>query len=260
MTAADPVRWAGGRPGTGLRLFCFPHAGSGPAPFMAWGSQLGPEVDVAGICLPGREHRITEPGVRRMDPLIAALTDELAPHLRPPYAFFGHSLGALVAFALCHRLEQLGQGPVHLFVSGSPAPHVRRPEPPAQLDDAALQARAIALDGLPPEVLAHPDLVRLVLPALRDDFELADHYQVAPTTTVRAPLTAMGGAHDRSVPVAALRPWRDLTTGPYGVIELPGGHFYLTEHERHVVRVVRGRLAAVLGPAVEHRPTEEVTR
>jgi medium-chain acyl-[acyl-carrier-protein] hydrolase len=253
MNGARWLRWAGSGSGSGdgngngdgLRLFCFPHAGAGPAQFVGWADGMGPDIDVAGVCLPGREQRINESPIRRMDPLVARLATEIGPYLRPPYALFGHSLGAQVAFALAHHMERLGRGPAHLFVSSARAPHVPSGEPPAHtLDDESLLAHTRALDGLPAEVLAQRDLIQLTLPALRADFELSETYRPEPTTTVRCPITALGGAHDRSVPVAALRCWKDLTTGPYGVIELPGGHFYLIEHERHVVRLIRSRLAA----------------
>jgi medium-chain acyl-[acyl-carrier-protein] hydrolase len=259
MTGTRWLRWATERPGSGLRLFCFPHAGSGPALFMGWAGGLGPDVTVAGVCLPGREHRINEPRIRRMAPLAEALAEELGPDLRQPYAFFGHSLGALIAFATCHHLEAIGHGPVHLFVSGAAAPHDPRVRTPVHtLDDSALMTHARAFGGLPPAVMAHPDLLRLVLPTLRDDFELAETYRPQPGVAVRADLTALGGAHDPSVPAAALRCWRDRTSGRFGVIEMPGGHFYLIEHERSVLRMIQHRLASELPVATAHRTNQEV--
>src|SRR5262245_25838037 len=111
----------------GVRLFCFPHAGGGASLFRGWADGLPDAVEVCPVQLPGRETRFREPPFLCLEPLIEALATALRPHLDRPFAFFGHSLGALVAFELARRLGRAeGPQPVHLFVSGCAAPQIRR--------------------------------------------------------------------------------------------------------------------------------------
>jgi len=245
------LRWPRLRPGARWRLFCIPHAGSGPAPYLPWAAALGEDIELVAVCLPGRERRLGEPRHRRMAPLIADLSAALAPELRPPYALFGHSLGALVAFALCLALE--GQdavpAPAHLFVSGCRAPQARTAGRPLHaLDGAAFLARVREFDGLPSAVLHDRQLLALLLPVLRDDFELAETYRPTPGQAVRAPMTAIGGTRDNSVPPTALKAWQQHALGQFATRTFPGGHFYLTEHPQQVIDTIRAGVAGAPPP------------
>jgi len=241
------LRWPGRRPAARWQLLCFPHAGSGPAPYLPWAPLLGEDIEVAAVCLPGRERRLGERRYRRMDPLVAELSADVMPMLRPPYAFFGHSLGALIAFELCQVLERQEQAPppAHLFVSGCGAPHRPVPHPPAHgLADGEFLARVRRFGGLPDAVLNDHQMLALVLPVLRDDFELAETYAPGKPRAVRTPLTAISGAQDRSVPRTGLDAWRELALGRFQASIVPGGHFYLAESAPAITEVIRAKLGA----------------
>src|SRR5262249_13687929 len=114
------------RPQADIRLFCFPYAGGGASVFRGWADGLPASVEVCPVQLPGRGTRFREPAFTRLPPLIEALAESLRPHLDRPFAFFGHSLGALVAFELARYLHQhQGREPVRLFVSGCGGPQTR---------------------------------------------------------------------------------------------------------------------------------------
>jgi medium-chain acyl-[acyl-carrier-protein] hydrolase len=248
MTGPDSpwLRWPRRRPGARWQLLCFPHAGSGPAPYLPWAALLGEDIEVAAVCLPGRERRLGERRYRRMDPLVAELGADVMPMLRPPYAFFGHSLGALIAFELCQVLERQAQAPppAHLFVSGCGAPHLPVSQPSAHtLSDGEFLARVRRFGGLPDAVINDHQMLALVLPVLRDDFELAETYAPGPPQAVRAPLTAISGAQDSSVPRAGLDAWRELALGRFQASIVPGGHFYLAGSALAITGVIRARLA-----------------
>ncbi|MFD0635608.1 thioesterase II family protein [Catenulispora yoronensis] len=163
-----------------VRLFCLPHAGSGPARYLRWADRL-PGIDLIGVCLPGHERRVVEPPLRRVVDIVDALADAMAPHLDRPFALLGHSFGGLLAFELARRLEADGARPLHLFISGAaPAPS-RSADPPVRtLTDPAFLTHVRRLGGLDPDVLAHPDLVDLVTPALRADYEAAEAHTRTP--------------------------------------------------------------------------------
>ncbi|GAA1964526.1 thioesterase II family protein [Catenulispora subtropica] len=229
---------------TDTRLFCLPHAGSGPARYLAWADRLD-GVDLIGVCLPGHERRIAEPPLRRVADIVDALADAMAPHLDRPFALFGHSFGGLLSYELARRLEAAGARPLHVFISGAAPEPPRAPEPPvATLTDDAFLARVRALGGLDPDVLAHPDLVDLVLPALRADYEAAEAHTWDPAAAVTAPVTALGGLHDPAAPPGALIAWGRHTAGPFSRVTLPGGHFALFDQEHNVLRTVRTTLIA----------------
>lgn len=241
-----PARRAGG---PRLRLFAFPFAGGGGAVFHGLARRVAPAIEVVPVLLPGRERRLQEAPLRSIDALLDALEPALAPELDEPHAFLGHSLGALVAFELARRRRASGRrGPAHLVVSACRAPQRVSVERPIHTlpDDAFLEA-IDALGGMPPEVLRHAELVALLLPALRADFEVYETYRFEPGAELDAPITALGGEDDREVPRADLEAWRERTRGPFDVRWLPGGHFFLQEQEERVARAVSEALAAQVG-------------
>jgi len=222
------------------RLFCFPHAGAGTSSYVAWSAELAPDIEVTAVCPPGRERHIGALPHHAMAPLIDALLPVIRPRLRPPYAFFGHSLGALVAFALALALEQEGSGPERLLVSSAVPPHLPKHGPRVgRLDDDGLISKVASYHGFPPGLSESPELLRLVLPALRADIGIAETYSVAEGTRVRSPITAFGGLGDAGVPPHVLTGWRALTHGPFGLSLLPGGHFYLTAQRPSLLSAIR---------------------
>lgn len=209
-------------PGT-LRLFCFPHAGGGPAAFKGWTGQLPPSIAV----IPMRPPR-PEPAYD-MNGLVAALGDLIQPHLHEPFAFFGHSMGAVVGFELARLLRRRGQpSPCILIASGARAPQFRRghvpPPEPAEADFVEALRR---LQGTPPEVLDNPDLLQLILPALREDAAIYRNYIYRDDAPLECPIRAYGGEDDPNVTRAHLEAWQAQTTAAFAVRVFPGGHFYL---------------------------------
>ena len=233
-----------------LRLYCFPHAGGGAAAFRGWPELLGDAAEVVAVRLPGRENRFAERRYRRMADVVAALVRALDSGLGRPFAFFGHSLGALVAFETACALAAAGKPqPAHLIVAASSAPGRSRASPPlhALPTDALLTERLREFGGMPDEVLAQGPLLSLLLPTVRDDFEIGETYRHTAAEPLYQPVTALGGTRDRTVSEEELRAWRDVTAGPFGVRMLPGGHFFVREAPLLTAACVVDALAA--GPA-----------
>src|SRR5262249_45449331 len=111
-----------------VRLFCFPYAGAGSSMFHIWTNLLLPEVEVYLIHLPGRDKRINEQPYKLLLPLAEVLATALGPYLNKSFAFFGHSLGGLLAFETVRQLRrQQAAQPVHLFISARFPPHKADP-------------------------------------------------------------------------------------------------------------------------------------
>ena len=207
------------------RLFCFPHAGGGagqPLALSGW--------TAVPVRLPGRESRLAEAPFERMGPLVAALADHIDSYLDHPFAFFGHSVGAVVAFELARELRRRSRPlPKMLISSGARAPQFRRHHvpPPAPSREAFVEELR-RLEGIPAEVLDDPALMRAILPALASDAALYRNYVYAETPPLPIPVRAYGGADDPNVRREHLDGWAEQTTASFAVRLFPGGHFYLT--------------------------------
>lgn len=246
MTGRSPWLPFGSGGTAGVRLVCLPHAGAGASGYRAWGRALPPEVELCPVQLPGRETRLRERPYDRGEPLAAELAGVVAELVAPPYALFGHSLGALVAFQLARRLRALGAPPpVHLFVSGRHAPQV--PSGLRELRELslpALSAELAALGGTPAAVLADQDLLASIAPLLRADFAVNETYRHTDEPPLDTPITAFAAAADpRAVPTR-MAPWAAHTTGGFALHRLPGGHFAVLEQ----APLVHARLVAALAP------------
>ncbi len=232
------------RPRARIRLLCFPYAGGGAMAFRDWPASMPADVEVLPVQLPGRERRLRESAFTRLEPLVEAATRGLAPYLDRPFAIFGHSMGALIGYEVAHRLRrELGLEPVHLLVSARRAAQLPpEPENYHNLPDAELIERLRELGGTPAEVLEHPELMQLMLPLLRADFELNDTYQPAAHPPLGCPVTAFGGQYDEEIEEEELTAWSALTAGSFALRMLPGDHFFLHSHQNMLTKAVAGAL------------------
>jgi surfactin synthase thioesterase subunit len=224
-----------------VRLFCFPYAGGGATAFYPWLRLAPPWLQVLPVHLPGRENRHAEPPFTLMEALVADLARELRPNLDDSFAFFGHSLGALIAFELTLALDR---APSHLFVSASRPPHLpRKTAALSQLPDAdflaAIQRR---YQALPPAVVADAEMLQLFLPPLRADFTLFDTYAGSQSRQVSCPISAFGGEKDPEVSPEELSAWEQQTCSTFRARVFPGGHFYLRDQQSQVVTEIAATL------------------
>jgi surfactin synthase thioesterase subunit len=231
MTRPNPWLIGRARSEAELRLFCFPWAGGSPAAFMAWQQQLPSSIEIWGIQLPGRGSRLRESALVRFDEVTDALVHVIAPFANLPFAFFGHSLGAIVAYELAQRLRDRSLPlPFHLIASAAMAPSLpRRRMRPEEFDDARLIETLERYGGTPAAALRDPQLLALVLPALRGDFTLLDGYQYRARAPLPLPVTVFAGRSDPGVTPDKLTDWYRETTFPPSQYWFDGGHFYLQE-------------------------------
>jgi medium-chain acyl-[acyl-carrier-protein] hydrolase len=228
-----------------LRLLCFPYAGAGPNIFSGWARLLPPSVEVCAVALPGRAYRLDERPRDRLAPLADELVSVLVELPAKPFAFFGHSFGALLCFEVARRLHRLGAPlPAELFVSACPPPHWA----PSQRDvhrlpDPAFKARLRELGGTPVPVLECLELMDLLLPVLRADLTAFETHAHESGPPLPVGMTVLGGARDRLVDEEALEGWRRHTSKRFAVRVFPGDHFFLHSDEEAVVATV----AATLG-------------
>lgn len=246
-SASKWLRWYRKVPEPRLRLVCLPHAGGAASVFRSWPQWLPDDVEVIGVCYPGRQDRLLEPCIDEMGVMTTRIADVLQPWAGGPLALFGHSMGASVAHEVALRLEQrTGAPPTRLFVSGQLPPHRVTPRGVHRRDDDGIMEEVRRLgDPDAGEVLDDPDLRELVMPAIRADFRLIGTYLPRRVPPLGAPVTAYVGADDAQVPVEGLKEWAKTTsTGRFDHRVYPGGHFYLLQDPESVVRDVADHLTA----------------
>lgn len=212
-----------------LRLFCLPFAGGGASMFRTWGKALPPAIEVCPVQLPGREERLAEPPYTNLWALAEQLAVQLRPYTEKPFALFGHSVGALLAFELTRSLRrQHSPMPRVLFLSARGAPHLPlRRKPLYRLSDAAFLQEVRAIGGTPAAVFESQAVLDLVLPALRADCTALDTYRFVPDARLDCPLVLYAGRQDTEVPLQDVEAWKEYTTGTTILQLFPGDHFFL---------------------------------
>ncbi|MCP9489464.1 MAG: alpha/beta fold hydrolase [Solirubrobacteraceae bacterium MAG38_C4-C5] len=248
MSAAELDRWvrrhrpasAGRRP-----LVCFPPAGAAASFFLELAAAAPAGVDPWALVYPGREVRIPEPPLTEMTQLANAVASVLAPTLDEPAILLGHSMGASVAFEAARELDRLRPGcVVHLIVSGRAGPAGGGPRPPvAPPTDEELVAGLRMLGGTPPEIFDSPDMLELLLPPMRHDYDLLARYQPRWLPPLAIPMTALVGDADPTVGIDAVRAWSEVCDAAFTAREVGGGHFYLQSSADEAAYAVADALA-----------------
>ncbi|PZD72642.1 Linear gramicidin dehydrogenase LgrE [Acaryochloris thomasi RCC1774] len=197
--------------------------------YRSWQTHLSPQIQLCPVELPGRGQRFNESPFQTLPSLIADLGAALLPHLNRPFAFFGHSMGALISFELARWLRS-HQSPLpqHLFVSGRSAPSLP-PTAPAihTVSDEQFIAELRHYAGTPEAILQHPELMQILLPTLRADFKLLETYEYHPQAPLPFPITALGSFADSVAPPATLEDWQIETSEQFNLRMFPGDHFFL---------------------------------
>lgn len=240
-------------PNARLRLFCFPYAGGGALIYRNWAENLPPMVELMPVELPGRGGQMMEPAFTHLPQLIESLAHALEPYLNMPFALFGHSMGAVISFELARFLRREHKRmPLHLFISGRRAPAVPETDPPVyQLPEDQFLEELQRLNGTPAEVLENTELIKLLIPLLRADFELIQTYAYTADSPLDCGITAFGGLEDNEAVREDMEPWRDETTSDFRIHMLPGDHFFLRGAEGLLIRLLTQDLHRILSRSSE---------
>jgi surfactin synthase thioesterase subunit len=235
---------AGGQPAA--RLVCFPHAGGSASFYFPLARSLPADVDVLAVQYPGRQDRRAEEPIEDIGELADRICTALLPWTGPPMAFFGHSMGAVVAYEAARRLEQ--ETSIRLsafFASGRCAPSRRAGESAVELrDDDAVIAELARLSGTDMALLRDEELVRMILPPLRSDYRALRNYTHRPGPKLTCPITVLVGDADPYIDLGEARAWHEHTAGDFAMRVFPGDHFFLSSQQAEVCDVIRDRLCA----------------
>lgn len=219
------------------RLFLFPYAGGAPSSFNKWIADFPKEFEISIAHYPGRGSRFNEPPIKELFVLVEEIAKAIQPELDKPFFFFGHSFGAVLAFEVARRIRPQ---PQILFVSAYGAPHVPNPNRPIHaLSDSEFIRYLQELNGLPVEAMNNAELMELLLPALRADFEAVENYQYTSNEhRLECPIVAFGGLEDSHVNRARLDAWEHQTNSNFKTKFFQGDHFFINTERRPVVESI----------------------
>jgi surfactin synthase thioesterase subunit len=236
-----------------VSLLCLPCAGASATMYLRWRRLLPQWLRIVPVELPGRGSRLGEDFVEDFDALVARICAEEAQALHGPYAIFGHSMGALLAYGVARRLMDEGRElPLALVASGSPAPSRRDPSRYAgKGDDAALTADLRRQGGTPAEVFASAELMRITLDVLGADYRVCDSFGYRAGALLPMPLHVLAGRQD-DIEVERMQDWAREAGGGFSLDWFDGGHFFIRQQEAAVLAALAQRLGRVLPSGERH--------
>lgn len=237
-----------------IDLYCLPCAGASATMYLRWRHVVPSWVNVVPIELPGRGMRLGEPFVEDFQTLVHQLCNAIGRGKSSRWAIFGHSMGALLAYGITSHLQSMKSSmPMMLFASGSPAPSLRDPDRfPDTSSDVALIADLRKQGGTPQEVFDSPELLRFTLNALRADYRLCQSFYHCGNSPLGVPIQVFAGRHD-DIDSQRIVAWSDEAGDSFAVHWFDGGHFFIREHERQVLRMVELGLSNMIGGSGDAR-------
>lgn len=221
------------------KLFCFPYAGAGASTYRSWGKLLHKNIQGFAIQPPGREMRFSEDLLTTLDAYADQAFNAIAPYCSASgkLILFGHSLGALAAFETAKRLQSAGHHIDLLIVSGRQDPATKSKRPPiSHLSSDAFIQQMGTYNGTPAVILENQELLDILLPMIRADFSMAEHYNRLPTALqLSCPILALGSKQDEWLDPGSLAGWKNVSTGSFETHWFEGDHFYLNQHTEALV-------------------------
>jgi medium-chain acyl-[acyl-carrier-protein] hydrolase len=237
------------RPDALVRLFCFPYAGGGASTFHRWPEYLPDDIELNAIQLPGHETRIGDNPYVELSLLLQELMRVLRPFFTQPFAFLGHSMGALIGYELARAIRREGGAlPSVLFLSGLRALQIPNPDPPLHdLSERHFLQQLQSRYGMPVNLMQKSELLEVFLPLLRANFRMCETYVYTPEAPLDCPLSVFGGLQDARISRDDLAAWRVQTNCDLRLRMLEGDHYFF-EHSWMDIAYLVGRDLADFAP------------
>lgn len=225
-----------------VKLYCFPFAGGAASSYSQWRQYIASDIELRPIELAGRGRRMRDPKYNSIDDAVDDVFNIIKGEiLLGEYAFYGHSMGSMIAIELAYKIKQLGlPGPIHLIVSGRCAPQIPRTNKRVlhHLDDETFKKELIDMGGTPKELFEHPELMELFLPLLKADFTLTETYvHSQKDAPLDCDITAMAGKEDEDSP-EEVEAWGIYTRGKFNIHYFDGGHFFIYDEPQRVLGII----------------------
>lgn len=223
-----------------VSLVCFHCAGASAQSFFPWIKPARGLCELYAVELPGRSRRHHEPFADSVLALARQFAEQCLALAGKPMIFFGHSLGALMAYETARALVVMGaSAPVHLIVASRQSPHwlpVCSGLP--ELNDRALRDYLRALDGTPLEVLQNQALMDRAVPILQADLTLIHGYRHESREPLGIPIDALGALDDNHVRFESMLGWEQASDRAFNLHMIEGGHFAAMQQPQHTLQRV----------------------
>ncbi|MCP5061064.1 MAG: thioesterase [Ignavibacteriae bacterium] len=223
-----------------LRLFCFPYAGSSAVvTYRHFVDNLPDFIEVCPVELPGRGARMAEDLIDDLEQVVEEISFALKDFLDIPFAFFGHSMGALISYELSHKVfGQHKVKPSNIYVSAHKAPFTERDGLIMhKLDSNEFTSELMKMDGVSKEIMEHKELMELMLPIIKNDYAVCETYDYKQKEVLDIPITIFGGVNDKDITEANLLQWEKLTSSNFRHFMIEGDHFFLTKEKNSFTRL-----------------------
>jgi medium-chain acyl-[acyl-carrier-protein] hydrolase len=244
------------RPSAAVQLFCFPNAGAGGSAYRGWADGCHPELEVTWVLFSGRDGRMGEKPYTNIHELVPVLVDAIQASVNRNFVFYGHSLGAKIAFEAARELRRRGQaGPSHLFVGACHAPQLPLPYPAVHLleEGPFIQEMQTRYSRIPIQVIEEPELRTLLIGVLKADMRLVETYDYRPELPLDCAITAFGGSTDNTVDRSAIEAWKHQTRSNFQLHIVPGDHFFLQSARDRLLDTIAAELLLLSPGAAAHR-------
>jgi surfactin synthase thioesterase subunit len=228
------------------KVFFFPHAGGSASLYLSWSKFLSKEIEVKPVELAGRGKRMKDPLYDCLEDIVEDIYPRISAELEEaPYAFFGHSMGALLVYELVRKIQLLkNQQPLHIFFSGRIPPYVAwDQELDHSLSDEEFIKQVAGHGGISLEIFDNPELQDILLPRLRADYKAAGTYRhQGEIVKVNCDISIFNGKLDQYVSGRDLSLWPECTTGTCNFYEYDGGHFFINQYKKEISEIINNTL------------------
>lgn len=225
-----------------LKLFCFPYAGGNSSIFRNWKQFSSHDISILPIEMPGKGRRFGEVPFDCVEKLVADCSKWFQNNVKTDFAFFGHSLGGLIAFELTKALENVNNGPKLLVLSACSSPSFSKPIKDRIISDSELIQTLANLNGTPKQLLENKEFLECMLPILKADFKMFNNYIPSPRKTVNCPILALSGTEDSLVDFQAMADWQNYTANSFALKVFDGDHFFLHQYENEIVNHIKAKI------------------
>ena len=227
-----------------IKLFCIPHAGGSAAAYSKWQNYINPSIEICPIELAGRGKRFKEEPYNNIGEAVEDIYNIIKKDLDREYAFFGHSMGSLIAYELTHYIMQLkNKPPKHIFFSGRKAPNVIYENNSIhKLSEDNLKKKLLEFSGTPKEVLDNEHMCKVFLKILRQDFKICELYTYKNEyPKLNCNITILNGNRD-DIKINHIAFWKQHTSKACYIYFFKGGHFYIDDNMGKVASIINSTL------------------
>ena len=233
-----------------LRLFCFPCAGGAATMYRPW-SQWHPDTELWAANYPGRGTLHNLPLAEKVESIVELFLQQKELFNEKPFALYGHSFGALIAFLVAYELERLGLKAEALFVSSRRAPQLPTRFSLTDLSDAQFLFELDKLGGLPTAIRGNQELMDYYLPVIKSDLILNDQVAVDDHQVIDSNIYLFSADGDKVAEAEELNAWKNATNNRFNHAQLSGDHFFIQDSESQFRSRISQHLQQLTGTDAE---------